>query len=143
LERPEVATQQRAIDRADDVPERRPQRDGEEREAPPPCLVDQRRGNGPEHKLDPEAESRRLRRVELGDEPALRAGAAPQARARGEHDPVRLEPRRRTLDLDRVRARHAPIERFGAAGQELQAKLLMADEIPEPERERRCGLIAH
>ena len=78
------------------------------------------RRDGLERQLDPEPRAAAPGRVELGDQPALRAGVAAQAHAGRQHDPVGLEPRRRMLDLDRVRARHAPLERVGAAGEELE-----------------------
>ena len=94
-------------------------------------------GDGLEHHLETEAEGGRSRCVELGDQPALRARAAPQPRPGGQHDPLRLEPGRRALDLDRMRAGHAPLQRVRPAGHELQPQLLVAEEVREPE------LVAH
>ena len=142
LERPQVAAEQRPVDAADDVPERRSQRDAEDGELPLPRLVQQRRRDAFEPQLDSEAERRGPRGLELGDQRALCRRAPAQARARGEHDPLGLQPRCRVLDLDRMRPGDGPAQRIRTAGEKLEPQLLVAQEVPEPER-GRCGWIAH
>jgi hypothetical protein len=134
LQGAQVAADQRAIDRTDHLSERGRQRDREDRKRPGLRLGEQDRRYAPEHQLDAEAERRRSGRLQLGDQQALALGVVPEPHAGGQHDPVGLQPGRGPLDLDRVRAGHAPGERLVAPGQQLEPQLLLGEQVTQRER---------
>ena len=108
LQRAQVAARQRAVDDADHVPEGHRERDGEDGEGAGARLLQERRRHSLEDEVQAEAERGRVGRLKLGDQQALAGGVVAKPHAGGEHDPPRIEPGRRAIDLDRMGARHAP-----------------------------------
>jgi hypothetical protein len=134
LQRSQVAVRQRAVDDADQLPERDRQRDREHRELAGLRLPQERGGHALEHDVQTEAERGGIGRLQLADQPALAGCVVAQAHARGEHDPVGLQPRRRAVDLDRVGARQATAKGVVAPGQQLQPQVLLGQQVTQRER---------
>jgi len=134
LQRPQVAARQRAVDDADHVPEGHRERDDEDGEGAFARLLQERRGHPLEDEVQAEAERGGVGRLELGDQQALVGGVVAKPHAGGEHDPPRLEPGRRALDLDRVGAGHATAQGVVAPGQQLQAQVLLGQQVTKRER---------
>ena len=110
------------------------ERDDEDGEGAGARLLQERRRHPLEDEVQAEAERGGVGRLQLGDQQALAGGVVAKPHAGREHDPARLEPGRRALDLDRVGARHATAQGVVAPGQQLQAQVLLGQQVTKRER---------
>ena len=137
----QVAGEQRAVDEADDVPERRPERDGEDGERSLARLLEQRRRDALEHEVDADPE-RAIPPSSSSSISAFWAAMLPLRRIPAVSITQRRSRKRvGLLDVDAVRAGDLAVERTRAPAQQREPEVLLGDEVTEDQR-RRGGLHA-
>nr|WP_253830809.1 hypothetical protein [Prauserella aidingensis] len=143
-EQVDVLREGRPVHHVDDFQERSLQRHGQHREVAAVRLVEERGRDRVHGQPDSEPQRRHAARVQFSDQVALLVGSADRAAepgSGGEHQPSRLHPAGRVLDLDRVRAVDRSVG--VTVGNQLEAELLFGQEIHQAETAvRRRRIVA-
>jgi hypothetical protein len=127
----QVGAHRGARHEGDDLPERRLERHGDQRQPAQLGLLDERRRRRLVGDAEPEAQRGHAAVGERADEPALGALVLAELYARGEHHPVGLEPAHGVGQVDRVAAQHERRARRLAARAQLEAERAVVEQIAE------------